>query len=212
MVTRMVLSVDGALEVFEVDEAVGLDGQVGDAVAVLLQALAGVEDRLVLGDLGDDVVAALAVHLGDALDGEVVALGGAGGEDDLLGGGADEFGDLLAGDFDGLLGLPAKLVVAAGGVAELAGEVRHHGFEHAGIERGGGVVIHIEGKVDALGQRSGGVGDDDADAAGAGNRSVVAACAVGADAVFSAHVCCSSVVRDLIVFLRGLRLWTRDDS
>jgi hypothetical protein len=51
----------------------------------------------VLGDLGDDVVAALAVHLGDALDGEVVGFGGAGGEDDLLGGAADELGDLLAG-------------------------------------------------------------------------------------------------------------------
>jgi hypothetical protein len=50
----------------------------------------------VLGDLGDDVVAALAVHLGDALDGQVVALGGAGGEDDLLGGGADQLGNLLA--------------------------------------------------------------------------------------------------------------------
>ena len=77
---------DGALEVVEVDEAVGLDGQVGDDVAHLLELLAGVEDGLVLGDLGDDVVAALAVHLGDALDGEVVGLGGAGGEDDLLGG------------------------------------------------------------------------------------------------------------------------------
>ena len=63
---------DGALEVFDVDEAVGHDGQIGDAVAGLLEALAGVEDGLVLGDLGDDVVAALAVHLGDALDGEVV--------------------------------------------------------------------------------------------------------------------------------------------
>ena len=128
---------------------------------MLLQLLAGIEDGLVLGDLGDDVVAALAVHLGDALDGEVVALGGAGGEDDLLGGGADELGDLLAGDLDGLLRLPAELVVAAGGVAELAGEVGHHGLEHAGIERRGGVVIHVEGKVDALGERGGGVGDDD---------------------------------------------------
>ena len=108
-----------------------MHGQVGDAEALLLELLAGVEDGLVLGDLGDDVVAALAVHLGDALDGEVVALGGAGGEDDLLGGGADELGDLLAGDLDRLLRLPAELVVAAGGVAELAGEVRHHRLQHA---------------------------------------------------------------------------------
>ena len=66
--------VHGALEVFDVDQAVSLHGQIGDAVAVLLEALAGVEHGLVLGDLGDDVVAALAVHLGDALDGEIVRL------------------------------------------------------------------------------------------------------------------------------------------
>jgi hypothetical protein len=80
-------------------------------------------NRLVLGDLGDDVVAALAVHLGDALDGQVVALGGAGGEDDLLGGGADQPRNLLARRFHGLLRLPSKGVVAAGRVAKLGGEV-----------------------------------------------------------------------------------------
>ena len=79
------LVVHGALQIVEIDQAVFLHRQIGDAVAVLLQALAGVEHRLVLGDRGDDVVALLAVHLGDALDGEVVALGGAGGEDDFLG-------------------------------------------------------------------------------------------------------------------------------
>ncbi len=143
------LVVDGALEVFDVDEAVGLHGQIGDAVAGFFEALAGVEDGLVLGDLGDDVVAALTVHLGDALDGEVVGLGGAGGEDDLLRGRADELGDLLAGLFDGGFGFPSKGVVAAGGVAEDSGEVGHHGFEHARIERRGGVVIHVDGQVDA---------------------------------------------------------------
>ena len=66
------LVVHGALQVFEIDQAVGLHRQIGDAVAVLFQALAGVQHGLVLGDLGDDVVAALAVHLRDALDGQVV--------------------------------------------------------------------------------------------------------------------------------------------
>ena len=102
------LVVHGALQVFEVDEAVGLHRQIGHAVAVLLQPLAGVEHGLVLGHLGDDVVAALAVHLGDALDGEVVALGRAGGEDDLLGRRADELGDLLARLLHGLLRFPAE--------------------------------------------------------------------------------------------------------
>ena len=105
-----------------IDQPVGLHRQIGHAVAVLLQPLAGIQNRLVLGDLGDDVVAALAIHLRNALDGQVVALGGAGGKDDLLGGGADELGDLLARRLHGLLRLPAKGVVAAGRVAELGGE------------------------------------------------------------------------------------------
>ena len=54
------LVVDGSLQVFEVDQAVCLHRQIGDAIAVFLQALAGIEDRFVLGDLGDDVIAALA--------------------------------------------------------------------------------------------------------------------------------------------------------
>ena len=78
------LVVHRALQVVEIDAAVLLHRQIGHAEAMLLQPLAAVEHRLVLGRLGDDVVALLAIHLGDALDGEVVALGGAGGEDDFL--------------------------------------------------------------------------------------------------------------------------------
>jgi len=58
--------------------------------------LAGVEDRLVLDRAGDDVVALVLVELDHALDGEVVGLGGAAGEDDLLRLGVDQAGDLLA--------------------------------------------------------------------------------------------------------------------
>jgi hypothetical protein len=97
----------------------------------------------VLGHLGDDVVAALAIHLRDALDGQVVALRGAGGEDDLLGGGPDQLGNLLARRFHSLLRFPSKRVVAAGRVPELRGEVRHHRFQHPRIQRAGGVIIHI---------------------------------------------------------------------
>jgi hypothetical protein len=72
IVMRIVLSVIAGLQLVEADAAVLLHRQVGDAVAVLLEPLAGVDDRLVLGDRGDDVVALLAVHLGDALDRQVV--------------------------------------------------------------------------------------------------------------------------------------------
>ncbi len=151
---------DGVLQLVERDKAVGLGSEIGDAVALFLQLLAGIEDCLVLGGLGDDVVAALAVHLRDALDGEIIGLGSAGGEDDLLGGGADQLGNLFAGLFHALLGLPSKGVVAAGSVAELHAEVGHHRFEHAGVQRRGGVVVHVDRQVHALGQGGRRLGDD----------------------------------------------------
>ena len=100
-------------------QAVLLHRQIGDAVAVLLEALAGVEHRLVLGDARDDVVALLAIHLGDALDREVVGLGRAAREDDLLRVRADQIGDLLARLVDRFFRLPAERMVAAGRVAEV---------------------------------------------------------------------------------------------
>ena len=145
------LVVDGPLQVFDVDQTVGLHRQIRHAVAVLFKPLAGIEHRFVLGHLGDDVIAALLVHLGDALDGEVVALGRARGEDDLLCRRADQFGDLLAGVFNGLFGFPAKGVIAAGGIAELSRKKRDHRFEHTRIHGASRVVIHIDGQGDACG-------------------------------------------------------------
>jgi hypothetical protein len=113
------LVVDGALQVFEIDGAVGHHRQIRHTGAVFFQPLARIEHGFVLGHLRDHVVAALAVHFRNALEGQVVALRGAGGEDDLFGGRADQPGDLLAGRIHGLLRLPSKGVVAAGRVAEL---------------------------------------------------------------------------------------------
>src|SRR5690242_10605928 len=100
------LVVHGALKVFEVYQAVFLNREVGDTIAIFFQALAGVEHGLVLGDSGDDVIALLAIHFGDALDCEVVALGSAGGKNDLLGGGADQLGDAFARQFNRFFGHP----------------------------------------------------------------------------------------------------------
>ena len=58
--------------------------------------LAGVENSFVLGDRGDDVVTLLAVHFGHTLDSKVVALGGAGGEDDFFCSRANQLGDAFA--------------------------------------------------------------------------------------------------------------------
>ncbi len=90
------------------------------------------------------------VHLGDALDGKVVALGRAGGEDDFLRGRADQLGDALARLLHRLLGHPAELVVAAGGVAEVLGEVGQHLLHHARIGARGGVVVHVDGQLHVL--------------------------------------------------------------
>ena len=73
---------------------------------------------LVLGGRRDDVVALFGIHLGHALDRQIVRFGGAAGEDDLFGGGADQVRDLLARFLDRFLGFPAEAVIAAGGVAE----------------------------------------------------------------------------------------------
>jgi hypothetical protein len=139
-----------APQVVEVDQPVGFDGEIRDAITVLLQPLAGIQNCFVFGDLGDDVIAALAVHFGDAFEGQVIALGGAAGEDDLLGRGADEPRNLLARGFDGLLRLPSEGVVAAGRVAELGGEVGHHRLQNPRVQRSGGVVVHIDRQVYAL--------------------------------------------------------------
>jgi hypothetical protein len=68
---------DRVAQLVEADAAVLLDRQIRHARALLLELLAGVDDRLVLGHARDDVIALLAIHLGDALDREVVRLGGA---------------------------------------------------------------------------------------------------------------------------------------
>src|SRR5262249_35688681 len=85
----------------------------------------------------------LAIHGGDALDGEIVALGGAAREDDFLGIRTDQHGNLLTRLFHGLFGLPAENVVSARGVAELLREVREHRLHHARIGPRGGVVVHV---------------------------------------------------------------------
>ena len=100
-----------------------------------------------LGLDGDDVVALLLVELGHALDREVVRLGRAGGEDDLLVVAADQRRDLLARVLDRGLGLPAERVVAARRVAEVLGEVRQHRLDTRGST---GVVAWLSMKMGSL--------------------------------------------------------------
>ena len=114
---------------FRVHQAVGVHREVGDLEAELLQELAGVEHAVVFDSGGDDVVAPLLGGEGDALDGGVVRLAAAAGEDDLVGAAIQDAGHREAGLVHGLAGLLSQ-AVDTGGVAEFPGEVGHHRFQH----------------------------------------------------------------------------------
>ena len=74
-----------------------LDGQQRDFEAAAAEPFERIEHGLVLGRDADQMIAAAAVPLGHAADRQVVALGGAAGEDDFARPGADGRGDRLPG-------------------------------------------------------------------------------------------------------------------
>ncbi len=132
-----------------IDQAVLAHVDVGHLEALLFQALAGVEHGLVLDGRSDDVLALAGVVLGDAFDREVVALRCAAREHDLLAAvGTDHVRDGLAGVFDGGLGFPTKAMRTARCVPEGRREVRQHRLDHAGIDRGRRVIVHVDRKLD----------------------------------------------------------------
>ena len=98
-----------------------------------------------LGHHRHDVVAAVAAGVRRALDRQIVRFGRAAREDDLARRRADERGDFAARANNGLVRVPAVGVLAAGGIAEVFGEVRQHRLEHAGVDRRGGVIVEVDG-------------------------------------------------------------------
>jgi hypothetical protein len=119
--------------------------EVSDLDSLLLQPAGRIEHRAVLRDGRDEVIPFLPVHLHDPFEGQIVRLRRPAGEDDLLGIGMDETGNLGASRLHGLLGLPSEGVVAARRVAELFDEVGKHRLQDPRIHRRGGVRIHIDG-------------------------------------------------------------------
>jgi hypothetical protein len=81
---------------------------------------------------------------GDALDGEVVGLGGAAGEDDIAKPAADKGRNLLARRLNGFCRLPSERVVFAGRVPEMLGEERQHGIHDARIDGRRRVRIEVD--------------------------------------------------------------------
>ena len=102
---------------------------------------------------GDENSGALRVFFAalpvDALDGEVVRFGTAGGENNLGGVRSNSAGDAFAGVFDGGAGV-ASYGVQGGGVAAVA-HLLDHGVDGGGQYVGGGGVVEVDAAVLTVG-------------------------------------------------------------
>ncbi len=121
-----------------------VDRQQRDFKSAPPQVSQRIEDRFVFGGDTDQVIAAAASAFGDTADRQVVALSRAAGKDDLLRGSADRRCDAFAGGIHSVARVPAERVADAARVAEPFVEVRQHRFQHARIDRRGGVVVEID--------------------------------------------------------------------
>ena len=130
-----------------IDSSLGVDFQIGHFEPFALQSLAAIEDRSVLRALRNDVATALSESCGHALDGEIVAFGGAGGEDHLVGLGADEICNGRPCSVHGLPCTGAVRVAAACRVPVVFLEKRQHGVDHPPVCWGRRVVIHVDQRV-----------------------------------------------------------------
>ena len=142
----VVVAVQGLAQRGRCHRAVGLGGQIRHLGALVLgQPDDRVEHGVVLDGGGDD---APAVRIGvaaspvDALDGEVVALGAAGGEDDLRRPGAQVRGDALPRLLHPAPGV-APRGVQRGGVAD-GGQRTRHRLDGSRMHRGGGGVVEVD--------------------------------------------------------------------
>ena len=96
------------LELFEVEQTIGLDVEISDIESVALELAHGVECRLVLGSDRQQVLALVFVEMCRALQGEVDRFGGARGPDDFLRVAVDQYRDLCARLFDRVLRFPPE--------------------------------------------------------------------------------------------------------
>jgi len=148
---------NGGDEIGRFDEALGSGGEEGDVDVAALERFGCVKDGVVLEAGGDNVVLLFGGgELGGdgAEDGEIVALGASGGEDDLGGAAVQEARDGVAGVVDGGAGDLALLVDRAG-VAVMLHPKREHGLEDFRKDRRGGVRVHINaGALSGIGDHT----------------------------------------------------------
>ena len=138
---------NGCLEYVEIKQTIFLHVEIGRFETLALHLADGIQNRLVLGLDGDDVLALGAgIKMGSALDGEVIGFGGTGGPDDFLGVCIDQRSNLFARFLDRRIGFPAETVRTRRRVAKFLDQVGNHFFRNARVDRGGCRVIQIDGE------------------------------------------------------------------
>ena len=140
-------------EFIQINLAFAIHQEIGDGDALLFDCLASVENSFVLDCCGDDVRGRQGsgrrrTHSQEWLcyypeDGVIVGLGATAGEDDLLGAGSYQRGDLFAGGLDGGAGFLAGGVNGRG-IAKFGGEIGQHRVEHFRLDGCRGVVIEVD--------------------------------------------------------------------
>ena len=141
----------------EVEEAVILDVEIRDLVALTLQFAHGVERGLVLRPDGDEMLALVLVEVGSALQRQVDRLRRAGRPYQFLRVAADERGDVPARLFDGRLGGPAERMRTRGRIAEFLGQVGDHLLRDTRVHRRGRRIIEIDRKLHGSGWQAFGI-------------------------------------------------------
>ena len=112
---------------------------------LFLQGLAAVQDRFVFSHASYDVIALVAVRLGDSFNSQVVGLRRAAGKDNLPRRGCmDQSCDLLSRQVDRRFALPPEGVTPARSIAELFLKVGKQGFQYSRVHRSGSMVIHVD--------------------------------------------------------------------
>src|SRR5262249_41043507 len=120
---------DRIAKLIEVDESVAFRCQHGYAAARFGEAVGCVQHRFMLGANGHK----MPTRPHNTFEGQIVAFGGAAGENNLIWECAAERGDTFSRKFDGALSVPSKAMRGAGRVAEFGAEIGQHGVQYAFI-------------------------------------------------------------------------------
>ena len=117
--------------------------QIGHLEALGLQVLHAIQNGMVLYGGGDDVLSPLAQAFGGAVDGPVVGLGAAGGEENPVRFRAHGGGDGMAGAAQLPGGVDAE-VIQCRGIAPVLGQRLGDSLHSLGTGLGGGGIIEID--------------------------------------------------------------------